>query len=123
MKELDDLLELEKRATQGRWISFPKNSRGMTGVHGPDCKIYHAPFESETLKETHDRQRRDAELITSMRNCIRELVEVARAADEFANSYRNQNDHLIRGISTLGKDWDDLESKLTKLERKLKGEK
>lgn len=82
MSELDKLSALYARGTQGKLKSFPPNSRGMTGIRGPDCLIYSMTFDSECLKETHDRQRRDAEFFAISHNLWPQIEAVLRATSE-----------------------------------------
>lgn len=66
--------ELCEKATPGPWKPL-LNSKGLTGIHAEDCQIYHALFDPQCLKETHNRQKSDAKFIAESRTAIPKLLD------------------------------------------------
>jgi hypothetical protein len=98
---LNDLLKLCEAATPGPYRAL--NGSGMAGVHGPDCKIYHAPFEPEASKQTHDRQKADADYFAALNpSLVRALVKVAMAADRYMTAMNSLEDDLSDDTKEAG---------------------
>lgn len=93
---LREIEEWEKAATPGPWTPLLK-SKGLTGVHATDCKIYHAEFDPGCLKDTHDRQKRDAEFIAHARGDIPFLVEQVRRLQ----AERKLSDNALSALQEL----------------------
>jgi hypothetical protein len=54
-------------------------SRGMTGVHASDHVVYHARFDPECLRETHEMQTATAALIAEAVNALPALLDEVEA--------------------------------------------
>ena len=108
---LREIEEWEKAATPGPWTPLLK-SKGLTGVHATDCKIYHAEFDPGCLKDTHDRQKRDAEFIAHARGDIPFLVEQVRRLqaenDETSRALLNTRKLASTTAATMKADIDKL---------------
>ena len=86
-ERIAELRALIAKTTPLPWRSYPRTNKRITGVSGPDCKIYWEAFDPVCLKETHETQKRNAQFIAVARKALPEaLDEIERQQADLAHA-------------------------------------